>query len=143
MNDCIILIYDMHGAKVLYILTGHSLYNRKHKPFILCGCRRGEGVTNETHDCKIISDDKQAFYWEKSERRWNRQRKINAAKNYSRGVHRNWADEFNEGITHFGLHYSLLPTSNIRFDVFHLRCAITRRLMSYLRFFILKNHEMW
>ena len=41
MNDCTIFIYDLHDAKMLYILTGHSLYNRTHKPFILCGCRRG------------------------------------------------------------------------------------------------------
>ena len=81
-------LYDIHDAKMLYLLTGHSLYTRTHKLFILCGCRRGEGVRNETHVCNIIFDDKQAVYWGKTEKIWNRKHNTNAAKTYFRGVHR-------------------------------------------------------
>ena len=53
--------------------------------------------------------------------------------------HMDWIDVHNNGIFHFGIHPMYLPPSNIRFDVFHLRCAVTRRLMVYLRKFILRG----
>ena len=48
--------YDMHDGKMLYLLTQHSLWNRKYNPFLLCTCKRGEGVvSNRTHICKVKS----------------------------------------------------------------------------------------
>ena len=38
--DTIVTLYDLHDAKMLYILTQHSLYNRKHHPYILCKCKK-------------------------------------------------------------------------------------------------------
>ena len=55
----------------MYILPGHSLLNRKSKPFILCECKRGEGVKDENHECEIISDKRQKGYWGCSKRGWN------------------------------------------------------------------------
>ena len=51
----------------------------------------------------------------------------------------NWVDRENFGISHFGLHPNELDRDNIRFDIFHLRCSITRRLMNYLRKIMLQQ----
>ena len=48
-----------------------------------------------------------------------------------------WVDVENDGISHFGLHPNLLPRDTLCFDIFHLRCAVTRRLLTYLQKFIL------
>ena len=46
--------YELHDGKMLYLLTQHSLFNRKHFPFLLCTCGRGEGVIDEDHVCKFF-----------------------------------------------------------------------------------------
>ena len=128
--------FALHDGKMLYILTQHSLYNCCHHPFLLCKCKRGEGVNNENHECKIISDDDQVYYWERSLRRWNDKRK-RSCELYLQRHHRDWVDEHNFGISHYGFHPHKLPRNMLRFDVLHLRCSITRRLMSSLRKFML------
>ena len=52
-------------------------------------------------------------------------------------MHCNWADRKNKGCTHFGVSPDLLPRDGIRFDTFHLKCAVSRKLMNYLRNFLL------
>ena len=52
-----------------------------------------------------------------------------------------WIDENNFGISHFGTHPDKLRRDRIRLDLFHLSCAITRRLMEYLRKFIIKQSQ--
>ena len=37
------------------------------------------------------------------------------------------------------IHPEYLNRENIRFDIFHLRCALTRRLMSHLREYLLRT----
>ena len=66
--------YDMHDGKMLYILTQHSLYNRKHYPYILCTCMRGEAVRDPNHVCKLISHDEHLRLWDRSKRRWTEKR---------------------------------------------------------------------
>ena len=48
-----------------------------------------------------------------------------------------WVDENNQGVSYFGSHLELLPRDSLRFDTFHMKCSITRRLMSTVRSFIL------
>ena len=50
-----------------------------------------------------------------------------------------FVDEKNSGVSHFGLHPDDIPRDSVWFDVFHLRCAITRRLMATLRRFLMKQ----
>ena len=52
-----------------------------------------------------------------------------------------WCDEFNLGISHFGLPPQIFNRHNTRFDIFHQRGSITRRLMMYLRRFIMLQSE--
>ena len=52
-----------------------------------------------------------------------------------------WCDEFNLGISHFGLPPQIFNRNNTRFDIFHQRGSITRRLMMYLRRFIMLQSE--
>ena len=58
-NDCNFNFYDMHDAKMLYLMTQHLLWNRKNHPFLLCKCSRGDGVLNNNHVCKIIDHNEQ------------------------------------------------------------------------------------
>ena len=56
--------------------------------------------------------------------------------------HKKWIQWYNKGISHFGLHPSLLPLSAIRCDVFHMGCSVGRRLIDYLRdFSILQGYN--
>ena len=60
-------------------------------------------------------------------------------KRYDLDYHRAWIDQNNSGISHFGMDPSHLRRDLICFDVFQLRSAITKKLMLYLREFILKQ----
>ena len=133
--------YDLHDGKMLYLLTNHSLWNRKHNPFLLCTCDRGEGVRNTEHICVPKSHQEQIQSWKRSEKRWKlkKAREELDGKRYKYKSHSDWIDKSNDGVSHFGLHPDLLPRDGIRFDVFHMRCAITRKLMTYLRLFLLEQ----
>ena len=74
--------------------------------------------------------------------RWqNKSAKLKAeGKVYHVRDHRKWVAEKNSSICHLGIDPKYLRLDQIRFDVFHLSCAITRRLMSCLRAFINKQH---
>ena len=134
--------YDLHDGKMLYLLTQHSTWNRKEHPFLLCECGRGEGViNNDHHQCKIISNDEQIKLYENSARKCERYKSkaTSKGKEYTKKDHMDWVDSKNKGVSHFGIHPSLLPRDGLRFDTFHLKCAITRRLMKFLRNFILNQ----
>ena len=48
--------YNLHDAKMLYLLTQHSTWSRKHHPFSPCKCKRGEAVFNgKNHKCTMMS----------------------------------------------------------------------------------------
>ena len=131
---------DMHDGKMIYCLTGHVLWNRKHHPYILCKCGRGEGVrNNKTHECELITHADQVMYFERSKRRLNRKRGDVGEANYTDKQHMGWCDEHNYGITHFGIHPDELPRDSIAFDMFHMKCAITRSTMNYTRDFVLSQ----
>ena len=133
--------YDMHDCKMLYLLCQHSLWNRKHKPFLLCNCKRGEGViNNNTHQCVERSHQNEIDLYDRSLKRWERKRaRLNEGECYNYKQHTDCVDEFNEGVSHFGVHPELLPRNEIRFDTFHLKCSITKKLMSWLRNFLLNS----
>ena len=138
--------YDLHDGKMLYLLTNHSLWNRKYNPFLLCTCGRGEGVRNTEHICVPKSHEQQIQSWNRSEKRWKLKKAgelvevlSTSKKYYTYKAHLDWIDKNNDGVSHFGLHPNLLPRDGIRFDVFHMRCAITRKLMNYLRCFLLEQ----
>ena len=42
---------------------------------------------------------------------------------------------------HYGLDPNKLNQDNVRFDIFHLGCAITQKLMAYRRKFILEQSK--
>ena len=128
-------MYDMHDGKMLYLLTQHSLFNRKHHPFLLCNCKRGAGVQDGNHQCKIINDEEQLRLYNRSKRRWDNMEHIESYNEKKK--HMDWVDYYNQGISHLGINPTILPRSSIRFDVFHLRGGVTQRLMSNLRKFLM------
>ena len=138
LNNSNYTFYDLHNGKMLYLLTQHCSWSRKHHPFILCKCKRGEGViNNNNHICNIITDEEQLTLYQKSEKRYLK--KQDQSGNYSKKDHSDWVDKYNFGYTHFGIHPNHLPRSSHRFDIFHLKCSITRKLMSYLRVLLLNQ----
>ena len=136
--DSKLTFYELHDGKMQYLLTQHSLFNRKHYPFLLCKCQRGQGVKDKEHKCTFTSHEETVRLYDRSLKRWKRQKGIpNVGEKYSVTKHMDWVDEKNFGISHFGVHPNILRRDSLRFDVFHLRCAITRRMMSNLQGFIL------
>ena len=119
-----IFLYDLHDGKMLYMLTQHSLYNRKCHPYLLCKCGPGDAVRDPDHVCVPINQDKQVERWERSKNKYAQFMTINEQKSppsqYTESDHRNWADMHNYGITHYGVHPCELRRDNIRFDVFTL-----------------------
>ena len=52
---------------------------------------------------------------------------------YDRQKHRTWVSNHNKGVSHMGIHPTLLPRSSIIYDIFYMGCAIGRRLIQYLQ----------
>ena len=131
--------YDLHDGKMLYLLTQHSQWSRKNNPFLLCKCNRGEGVVNNNSDlCTKILHGEQVQLYERSRRRWDHKRNRGP---WTVKEHMDWVDEMNHGVSHFGIHPDLLPRESLRFDTFHMKCAITRKLMGYVRKFFLNQSD--
>ena len=139
-------VYNVHDVKMLYNMLQHSQWNRKFHPFLLCSCksrstfaRMDDNDNSEGHHfCKMITDKKYLEQWNRSKTRWDKKTK-NARQIYTHKSHRDWCDKNNLGITHLGCNPHEFPPSSIRFDVMHMKAAITRRFMNYLRSFILKQ----
>ena len=97
------------------------------------------GIGRESsHRCTKITHGEMTDLFNRSKRRWEAKR-TRVGPVYNRKAHMTWVDETNQGVSHFGIHPDLLPPDNIRFDCFHMKCAITRKLMNWLRTFLLKQ----
>jgi hypothetical protein len=107
------------------------LWTRKHQPFLICKCKKGGGVLNTNHKCSIINHMEHLRLYSLSHDKWEIDKNNTTTKE-----HMDWVDEKNNGISHFGLSPLLLPLHSIRFDIFHLRSAITRSLLKSLRTFM-------
>ena len=66
-----VYMYDMHDGKMLYILSGHGMWNRKHYPFLLCKCNRAKGVNNPGHVCKMMSHSEHSSFYHESLHKWD------------------------------------------------------------------------
>ena len=93
-------------------------------------------VKDPEHECEIVSDAERLELYNKSKNKYDQESFLNVA--YSRKTHRKWCDIDNFGITHFGVHPTDLSREHIRFDVFHMRSAITRKLLNRFRSFMRK-----
>ena len=121
---------------MLYLLAHHSLWNRKKFPFLLCKCKRGQGI-DDNHICIPITLCEEMRLRERSVRRWDKKRReLRLDDTYGLRAHMNWIDTHNDGVSHFGVSPELLPRDNLRMDVFHMKCSITKNLMGYLRSFL-------
>ena len=129
--------YECHDGKMLYNLTQHSQWNRKHHPFLLCKCNREDGLENSDHVCDMWTNDSYQLAWQRSQRRF--EFKSFRDPTYDEAKYRSWCDSDNFGVTHYGIHPSTLKIEEIRMDVFHCKCAIIRRMMSCTRQSILKH----
>ena len=73
-----------------------------------------------------------------SEEHYNKSIRMN--QHYSDADHKDWADIYNYGRTHFGVHPERLPFSTLRFDILHMTCQITRKLLDCLQNY-LRRHD--
>ena len=128
-----LILFDVHDAKMIYNIMQYSLWNRKYHPFLLCKCLKGESVVNlENHTCVLITDEESEKLHDKSKKRFAD--KFNNEMTLSNEEkHREWCDKHNFGITHFGLHPSLMPPSSIAFDSLHCRLSNVRQIMGFVR----------
>ena len=69
-----VFFYKLHDGKMHYLLNQHSLYSRKNYPFLMCNCKRGQGVKDGEHQCTMIMDDEYEETMKRSKRRWDRKR---------------------------------------------------------------------
>ena len=49
-------LYDIHDAKMLYLLLQHLQWNRIRHHFLACKCKRNVDLYNENHECIMIDD---------------------------------------------------------------------------------------
>lgn len=55
--------------------------------------------------------------------------------------HRKWCYEENFGVTYFGIPSNLLKLSNVRFDILHLKLLIIKKIITFIRSFLIKNNN--
>ena len=95
-------IRDLGDRKYLYQLTQHSSWNRLFRPFLLCGCMRGQSGL-EDHVCSMWTDTQYQSYMNKSKDQWENRsqlteiRKRNRKCEYDIVTHRIWVDQKNMG----------------------------------------------
>ena len=77
--------------------------------------------------------------FEHSKRRWNKRRDEAGAASYDKKGHKDWIDEKNKGVSHFGINPACLPQHNLQFGAFHMKCSIIKRLTQYSREFIINQ----
>ena len=65
--------------------------------------------------------------------------KATLVRNTPQKKYMDWIDANNEGTLHFGIHTTYLPQYSIKFDTFHMKCAITRSMISYVQMFVLSQ----
>lgn len=101
------IYYNMHDEKMLYALVGHSLFNCKYNPFLLCTCNHGSGVVNQNHKCQKLSHEEHIRLFDCSSRKCNDKRKriLNTEEKYEICDHMDWVDEKTKvyhimGLTH-------------------------------------------
>ena len=99
--------YELYNGKMLYMLTQHSLWNRKHHPFLLCACHQGDGIRDSDHKCIFLTPTEQEQKYSSSKCRWTYKSSENII--YNKKRHSDWCDVNNVGVTHFGVEPSLLP----------------------------------
>ena len=93
-------MYEAHDGKMIYALTGHSLQNRQHHPFLLCSCQGGDSVVDPNYKCTIISDAEYERLFDKSLELFLEKKA--QFTNWNEDLHRAYADKNLKGCTHFG-----------------------------------------
>ena len=137
-DGCSFKFHQMHDAKFAYTLTAHAGWGSTNSPYLLCGCNKGEGVGNDKHVCTLISDTEQLVLYEQAEQQWltiDSKSADTKIQKKEKEQYKKWISNNNNGVSHFGLHLSLLPLSAIRCDVFHMGCSVGKRMISYLQSF--------
>ena len=129
--------YDVFDGKLLYEYLQCSKWNRTNKRFCICSCSQRQGVEDDEHLCQIFTDTNYENLFLKAKRRWEKNTEKDPTYNIDK--HRKWCDVKNNGVTELGIDPKIWPISTIRFDVFHMLCAITRRMMSCTREYVLKQ----
>ena len=132
---------------MICLLYQHSLWSRKHFPFLLCRCHRCEGVLNDGHVCKLLTHEEHMQHYNTSEEHWHAKLRANQklrekakkVKEYNVKEHMDWVDKNTEGCSHFDIHPDLLRRDQTRFDIFYVNCSIIKKLMGYLHNYVLSH----
>ena len=82
------------------------------------------------------SDNRELELFKRSEKEWNKRRESKPS--YDVAQHKDWYDEYNEGVTHFGVHPNKLKRSSIRYDTFHAIKSCAVQIMDKARYVLRK-----
>ena len=97
----------------------------------------GGGVFDPNHICIMLTDTETKALFEKSHGAF-----VKSSSNiadYNEDKHRAYAGKHVKGVTHYGFDPNEVLRRSIRFDMFHLRAAQTRKPLDYLRKFLGKH----
>ena len=93
-------------------------------------------VRNPDHVCKPFTHEEYVALNDKSSTMWKRRtggQRLVQGNQYDLEDYNNWVDKDNPGISYFGIDPNHLRLDNLRFDVFHLTCAITKHVLLALK----------
>ena len=82
------------------------------------------------HKCTLLTDGENSQLFVKSLLKYVEKEEEDPT--YDENAHNDYRDKYLKGCTYFGFDPLELLRSYIRFDVFHLRAQITRKLLEYL-----------
>ena len=138
-----IAFVDMHDAKFTYTMIQCSSWSRKYHPFATCACLRGQGRLSG-HQCLKFTAQQYIELRRKSEDRMKSQMILAAVCQsgvYTQAHHRDWVDEYNMGVSHFGIPSPTWSIELLVWDVFHGRCNYVKLQVKYIRHLMEGNYE--
>ena len=93
-----------------------------------CKYNRNAGVKdNEKNKCELVTNEEQLLCYNKSNIFYKTL--YTGTEEEKKDMVNKWAGIHNCGITHYGLHPSLLPVERLVWDVFHMKSVIFRTMM--------------
>ena len=129
---------NWHDGKTIYLLTQHSIFNRKHNQFFLYRCKWEFTIHNRNHICEVIPHAYHVSLYNSLRYTWDRNIR-NQGDNYTSVLHRYWSDEHYFGISHYSIHPDHLHHDCIQFNGFNIRIDITVHILKDIRNFMVSK----
>ena len=132
----------INNGKMIYALSQHSLYSRKCHPYCICKCKRGK-----VQECRKLNKNEYEKLYRNSLKYYihvlSKKYKVKEhneldVKTFTTLMkeHRDWCNNKNYGVNHFGLEPKLLNLLKTRYNILHLKLAVTEKIIAFIRFYL-------